>query len=123
MQTVLIAIAGIVGVLLRYFTQRGLEKVFVTAFPYGTFTINVAGSLLIGFTAIFGAEKNLIPEALRTAIMVGFLGGFTTFSTFSEETFRLLQSGEVWIAALYVSGSVLFSVLGVGLGSYFAKIF
>ena len=83
----------------------------LSPFPNGTFLINIVGSFLIGIVYVLGIERAVIPPAWRVGLMVGFLGGFTTFSSYSLESARLLEEMEVWYAVLYF---VLSPLLGVG---------
>ncbi len=82
-------------------------------FPLGTLVVNVAGSLLMGIFYVLIVEKALLPPELRNLLMVGFLGAFTTFSTFSLDALALWQNGHLSQALAYVFGSVILSLLGV----------
>ena len=89
-----VAIGGAIGSVLRYLIQTHSLQWFGTSFPYGTLLVNVAGSLLIGFLSFILLERITVSEEVRFAILVGVLGGFTTFSTFSFETLNLIQQGN-----------------------------
>ena len=101
-----VAIGGAVGSVLRYLIQIQSINWFGTSFPYGTLLINIVGSLLIGFLSFALVERIIVSEEVRFAILVGVLGGFTTFSTFSLETLNLFLQGN-FISAV---GNVLISV-------------
>ncbi len=122
MSTVLyIAIFGAMGCLSRYFLSGWVYQVFGKSFPYGTFAVNILGAFIIGLIMEFGLRSTLIPPALRVGLTVGFLGGLTTFSTFSYETFRLLEDGEFLIASANVLISVVVCLLFTWLGIVTAR--
>jgi CrcB protein len=98
----LIGLAGAVGTLLRYAVGGWLARVTGGVFPWETFVINVVGCLAIGVLAAGVDRGALLPPPVRMALMVGLLGGFTTFSSFALETFRLGESGQWAGAGLYV---------------------
>ncbi len=104
-----------VGGLLRYLFGSGMILLVGRSFPFGTLLINVIGSFLIG--VFFEIAVNSPHEALiRALIMIGILGGFTTFSSFSLDTLTLLEEGKILFALLYVLGSVAISLFAVFLG-------
>jgi CrcB protein len=104
---VYIAIFGAAGCLSRYFLSGWVYGILGRSFPYGTFAVNIIGAFIIGLIMEFGIRSVLIPPSIRVGLTVGFLGGLTTFSTFSYETFRLLEEGDFIIA----TANVLFSVV------------
>lgn len=106
-QLVYIALFGALGCLSRYFLSGWAYQLFGRGFPYGTLAVNVIGAFLIGLVMEFSIRSALIPPILRIALTIGFLGGFTTFSTFSFETFRLLEEGAFVIAFFNVMVSVV----------------
>jgi fluoride exporter len=113
----LVALASAAGGLLRYGAALAATRLLGPAFPWGTLFVNALGCLLIGFVNQLGVESRVLPEAVRLPIAVGLLGGFTTFSSFGYESFRLLEAGR-WAAALAnVVGSVLAGLLLVWLGT------
>jgi len=112
----LIAAGGAFGAVSRYGVSLGVYGMFGRAFPYGTLFVNVAGSFLMGLLSILLIERfNLGPE-WRAAILIGFLGSFTTFSTFSIETLNLLEQGDVSRALLNMFVSLVLCLLAVLFG-------
>ena len=112
MQVVLyIAFFGALGCLTRYFLSGWVYKVIGGGFPSGTLAVNIFGAFCIGLIMEFSMRTTLVPPTLRIGLTIGFLGGLTTFSTFSYETFRLLEDGEFLVAAANVLASVLICLL------------
>jgi CrcB protein len=105
-----VAVGGSLGSVARYLVGIGSGKWFGTDFPWGTLIINVTGSFLIGlFVSLFALKWDL-PPAVRVFLTVGICGGYTTFSTFSLDTFYLIERGETLAAGAYMIGSVVLSV-------------
>jgi CrcB protein len=105
-----VALGGAVGSVARYLAGIGSTKLFGLEFPWGTLIINIAGSFLIGVFAELFALKWDLPQTGRAFLTVGICGGFTTFSTFSLDSYVLLERGEFWPAAAYIVGSVVLSI-------------
>lgn len=103
----LIALGGAVGSVLRY-----LVSSLNTSFPWGTFTVNILGSLLIGLLVGLVSKGMLSPE-LKLLFVTGFCGGFTTFCTFANESFSMVKAGDILLTALYVGASVFIGVIAV----------
>jgi CrcB protein len=105
------------GGLTRYYLSGWVYSMLGRAFPYGTFAVNVIGAYLIGLIMELALRSTLIPDTLRLGLTVGFLGGLTTFSTFSFETFSLLEDGQFLVAFANILASVaaclLFTWLGI----------
>lgn len=120
---VAIAVGGALGSLARHALTLWADQIFGADFPYGIFIANIAGSVAIGICFVLLFERALLPEIWRSMLMVGFLGAFTTFSTFSLQAIGLLQEGRLMAAALYVLGSVVLSILGAWLGIVSARQF
>lgn len=102
----LLIVFGAVGTLARYGLQGIVQERAGLTFPYGTLVVNLIGCFLLGGVAQYGLTHLTIPPEWRIGITVGFFGAFTTFSTFSWETVRLLQDGEWLRASIYVLTSV-----------------
>ena len=111
-----IALGGAVGAVLRYAVSNGIHALVGRGFPYGTLTVNVLGSLIMGFLYIFLIERLSNNLALRASLMIGFLGAFTTFSTFSIETFNLLENGDAFKAVANILVNVTLCLLAAWVG-------
>ena len=115
-----IAVGGILGTLARYVLQGALQ-IRGGAFPTGTLAINLAGSFLLAFTMRLGTGSTVISPELRGGLTIGFCGAFTTMSTFSYESIRLLGDGEYWYAGLYMGGTILGCLAAVITGTALAS--
>ncbi len=120
-QVLAIAIGGALGALSRYWVVGLVSSLFSRAFPFGTLTVNIVGSFLIGLCYVVIVEKLAVAAEWHAILMVGFIGAFTTFSTFSLEALMLMQEGRVPVAALYILSSVLVCLLAVMSGMWLAK--
>jgi len=120
-QALAIATGGAIGALLRYWTSLAVHSKLGTGFPYGTLTVNVIGSLLMGFLYIWFIDRLAMGPAVRAFLLIGVLGAFTTFSTFSLETLNLIESGQLGKAVLNVVISVIVCVTAAGLGVLAAR--
>ena len=105
-QIIAIAAGGAVGALLRYWTSVSVHSLLGQEFPYGTLTVNVVGSLMMGFLYILLVEKMIVSAEWRAVLLIGLLGAFTTFSTFSLETLNLFEQGEQIRAVMNIFLSV-----------------
>ena len=113
---VFIAVGGAFGAVLRYGTSLGVYSLLGRGFPYGTLFVNVSGSLLMGVLGVLLLERYDIDPEWRAAVLIGVLGSFTTFSTFSIETLNLLEQGDIMRAMMNIILSVLLCLAAVWLG-------
>lgn len=112
-----IAIGGALGSIARYAVGVGISDRLGIRFPYGTLLINISACAIIGFSLeILNRHTNFNP-ALRYLIPIGFVGAYSTFSTFEWEIFSNLRSGAFWVAVLYIAASLVFGLIAVALGS------
>lgn len=116
MQTLAIAAGGAAGALLRFWMSTGIHQWLGRGFPYGTLAVNVSGSLLMGFLYVMLIDKLSLGPNWRAALLVGLLGAFTTFSTFSIETLNLMEEGEMLKAVLNILLSVVLCLVAAWVG-------
>lgn len=116
---IILAMSGALGTVLRY---QVLLWVGERSFPWGVFWVNVIGSFLMGFFYVLFAEKALLDPALKPYVMTAFLGAFTTFSAFSLDVFRLIETGEFVSALAYVLASVFVCVAALAIAVMFGRI-
>ncbi len=117
----IVGLGGFVGANVRYWLGAWIDAQFGLRFPLGTFIINLTGSLLLGFVATLAVERALVDPRWRLAIAIGFVGAYTTFSTFTYESVKLLEAGAYGLAALNVFGSAALGLIGAGLGIALAR--
>jgi CrcB protein len=110
LQALLIGVLGFVGTLARYGLQGFVQRVSGGTFPYGTLAVNVVGCFAVGFLATWTLERAGASPLWRSALLIGFCGGFTTFSALAYETFELARAGDVGRGALNLA---LHAVLGL----------
>lgn len=118
-----VALGGATGSVCRYLLTLAIQNLAGVGFPVGTLFVNVSGSAVLGFVMRYAVLTTTISPELRILLTTGFLGGYTTFSTFSYEAARLIEDGEAWSAASYVALSVLASLVGMFLGFRAAQLF
>lgn len=117
MRYLLILFGGGIGSLARYVAGLAIMTRFGTRFPLGTLVVNVTGSFLIGLLMTLLTERFQPHPNWRLVLVVGFLGGYTTFSSFEWETFSAIREGGFWVGLANVAGSVLFGYAAVWLGA------
>src|SRR6476661_6059404 len=115
-KTIFIALAGLVGTLIRYWLAGFVSRQYGETFPWGTLVVNLAGSFIAGAIYHLAEERPLISPTLRTIIVIGLLGGFTTFSSYGLQTFTLLRDGQIGLATLNVAVSNVLGLFMVWIG-------
>ncbi|PIQ08473.1 MAG: fluoride efflux transporter CrcB [Ignavibacteriales bacterium CG18_big_fil_WC_8_21_14_2_50_31_20] len=116
MKFLIVAIGAGIGGGARYWLSNFISKTLPIFFPFGTIAVNIIGSIILGILIFGFEEKGNLSTTLKLLIGVGFCGGFTTFSTFSLETFNLIKNTEFLLAGLNVLGSLFFTILGIYVG-------
>src|SRR5580692_11428079 len=112
----LVLVGGAIGSLVRYLAGTAVMSRFTGRFPLGTWVVNVTGCFLIGAVMTLLTQKAANPN-WRMFLVVGFLGGYTTFSSFEYEIFQSVRDGARWMAMFYLTGSVALGYLGVWMGA------
>ena len=117
----LIAAGGALGSIARFWVGSTISGRVGARFPYGTFVVNISACIIIGFIlTLLGKRADLSP-AWRYLIPIGFIGAYSTFSTFEWEIFSNLNSGAFWVALVYVTTSLVFGLIAVALGAALGK--
>lgn len=116
MTVVGIGVAGALGALARYGLEGAVSRRWPGAFPWGTFVVNVSGAFALGLVFVLLTEKVTVDPWLRSALTIGFLGAYTTFSTLSFESYRLIEDGAVGLALANTLGSLAAGLVAVYLG-------
>jgi fluoride exporter len=118
----LIGSGGFLGSISRFLASRFMQNHFPSAFPIGTFVVNVTGCLIIGLIYGFSERSSLLTPGWKMFLAVGFCGGFTTFSTFANENLALLRDGDFFHFMLYTGLSVLLGIAATFSGVLITKI-
>jgi CrcB protein len=120
----LIALGGAFGCVARFLLANAVYTVLGRSFPYGTLVVNMVGCFLMGFLFVILLERfAVVAEQLRALLLIGFLGGLTTFSTFSIETINLMENGDVLRVATNIIGSVCLCLFVTWIGVMLARQF
>lgn len=118
----ILGVAGAAGTVFRYLLGGWIHQLCGAEFPYGTLIVNISGCLAAGFLGTLAEERFLISPQIRTSLMIGFLGAFTTFSSFAFETWHLFKGGETLLAGLNVIASIVICFIGLLIGVFLARL-
>ena len=118
MRLLLIAIAGAGGAVSRYLISVWIKESIDSTFPFATFSVNLLGAFLLAFFL----QSSTLDEELKIMITTGFMGAFTTYSTFSYEIFNLFKSGETFYGIVYIFSTIFLALIGTIIGFYLGKL-
>ena len=118
----LVGTGGFIGSISRYLVSKFMQSCCTSAFPYGTFAVNIAGCLLIGIIFGISERSSILTTGWKLFLAVGFCGGFTTFSTFANENIALLRDGEFFFFFLYTGLSVFLGIAATFFGVLITRI-
>jgi len=121
-QVAAIAVGASAGAVCRWWVVLLMQRWFGAGYPWATLLVNAVGSFALGFLVIWFLDKTHLSDAVRLMLTVGFLGSFTTFSTFSVETIRLMEQGSVATSFMHIIGTVVLCVGMAWLGMLLAKM-
>ena len=119
---ILISLGAIFGANARYWLGGWVAERYGTSFPYGTLLINVTGSLVLGFFLTLATERFLLDPRWRLVIAIGFLGGYTTFSTYTYESVNLILTGQWFMGLLNLFGSAILGAMAVVFGIFLGRL-
>lgn len=122
MRYVLVLVGGALGALARYAVDGWVQSHLDAGFPFGTLAVNLSGSFLLGVVAVVTVERLLVPGEWRVFLGIGFLGAYTTFSTWQYETFRLLEAGQWGAGLANLFGSAVAGLAAVALGMLVGRL-
>ncbi len=122
MELLSIAAGGALGAVSRFCLGNFISRIIGSALPYGTFVINIVGCFFMGLIMTMIIERGMLSASWRLLLCVGFLGGFTTFSSFGYETLMLLQEEKIFAALAYVGGSIILGLMSAALGVAVGKL-
>jgi len=122
MNWIAVAVGGALGAMARYAVSTWIFQVSSHKFPYATLTVNVLGSFVMGILFVVIIERSALPVEMRSLWMIGFLGAFTTFSTFSLDALGLWQNGHLFMALLYVLTTVVLCLLAISSSIWLTRL-
>jgi len=123
MHWIAVAIGGALGALARYGISTWVFAISSHKFAYATLAVNVLGSFLMGILFVLVIEKAALPAEMRSLLMVGFLGAFTTFSTFSLDALGLWQNGHLFMALIYILATVILCLIAISSSVWLTRLF
>lgn len=121
-QAIAVAIGGAIGSVLRFQIGKKVQALASSNFPYGVFLVNITGCFLIGILTMLLLDRFNVSPIWRAAILIGFLGGYTTFSSFTNDAINLLRTGQYLIGFLYIFSSLILSLLATWIGLMLGRI-
>lgn len=122
MSLILIGLGGFAGAVARHLVDTAVTTRAGHAFPFGTAVVNLTGSFVLGLLVALTAERGILPADIRGPVFIGFLGAYTTFSTAMLESWRLIETGAIGLAAINVIGSVVLGIGAVVLGLVLGRL-
>ena len=122
MNWIAVAVGGALGAMARYAVSTWIFQISSYKFPYATLTVNVLGSFVMGILFVIIIERSALPVEMRSLWMIGFLGAFTTFSTFSLDALGLWQNGHLFVALLYVLATVILCLLAISSSIWLTRL-
>ena len=123
MHWLVVAIGGALGAMARYGVSGLIFDATSHKFPYATLWVNVMGSFIMGVLFVVILEKGLLPPEMRSILMIGFLGAFTTFSTFSLDALGLWQNGHLFLALVYALGTVFLCLAAISMAVWLTRLY
>ena len=123
MQWLAVALGGALGSMARYALSTWIFQVSSHKFPYATLTVNVLGSFVMGILFVVIVERAALPQEMRSLLMIGFIGAFTTFSTFSLDALGLWQNGHLFMALIYTLATVILCLIAISSAIWLPRLF
>ena len=123
MHWIAVALGGALGALARYGISTWVFTISSHKFPYATLAVNVLGSFLMGILFVLIIEKAALPAEMRSLLMIGFLGAFTTFSTFSLDALGLWQNDHLFMALIYILATVILCLIAISSSVWLTRLF
>lgn len=123
MQWLAVALGGALGSMARYALSTWMCQISSHKFPYATLTVNVLGSFVMGILFVVIVERAALPQEMRSLLMIGFIGAFTTFSTFSLDALGLWQNGHLFMALIYTLATVILCLIAISSAIWLTRLF